>query len=142
MVPQHTRNQSSFDGSLMAALPQGQDVIRVISTGGVTKVVKIADCNTCEEVMRVTLRKFALREDHERNYCFWVLAGVEPDPNQCRRLGDTELWRVIKDHTRPERNRLILRRVPAGEPGMSELERAAAIGLEEAQQNHNRSIEA
>ena len=141
LINAHTRNNSSFDGSLMAALPQGQDVIRVISTGGVTKVVKIADCNTCEEVMRVTLRKFALREDHERNYCFWVLNGVEPDPNQCRRLGDTELWRVIKDHTRPERNRLILRRVPAGEPGMAELERAAAIGLEEAQQNHNRSID-
>ncbi|KAK3375455.1 hypothetical protein B0H63DRAFT_400546 [Podospora didyma] len=141
LVQAHTRNNSSMDGSLMAALPQGQDVIRVISTGGVTKVVKIADCNTCEEVMRVTLRKFALREDHERNYCFWVLAGVEPDPHQCRRLGDTELWRVIKDHTRPERNRLILRRVPAGEPGMPELERAAAIGLEEAQQNHNRALE-
>ena len=62
----------------MAALPQNQEVIRVISTGGVTKVVKIADCNTCEDVMRVTLRKFALREDHERNYCFWVLAGVDP----------------------------------------------------------------
>ncbi|KAG7290934.1 hypothetical protein NEMBOFW57_000939 [Staphylotrichum longicolle] len=137
----HTRNQSSMDGSLMAALPPGQDVIRVISTGGVTKVVKIAACNTCEEVMRVTLRKFALREDHERNYCFWVLNGVEPDPNQCRRLGDTELWRVIKDHTRPERNRLILRRVPSGEPGQSELERAAAIAMEEAQQNHNRAME-
>lgn len=137
----HARNQSSMDGSLMAALPPGQDVIRVISTGGVTKVVKIADCKTCEEVMRVTLRKFALREDHERNYCFWVLNGVDPDPNQCRRLGDTELWRVIKDHTRPERNRLILRRVPAGEPGQSELERAAAIAMEEAQQNHNRAME-
>lgn len=137
----HTRNQSSMDGSLMAALPPGQDVIRVISTGGVTKVVKIAGCNTCEEVMRVTLRKFALREDHERNYCFWVLNGVDPDPNQCRRLGDTELWRVIKDHTRPERNRLILRRVPAGEPGQSELERAAAIAMEEAAQSHNRAME-
>ncbi|KAK4155899.1 protein kinase [Chaetomidium leptoderma] len=137
----HTRNQSSMDGSLMAALPPGQDVIRVISTGGVTKVVKIAGCKTCEEVMRVTLRKFALREDHERNYCFWVLNGVEPDPNQCRRLGDTELWRVIKDLTRPERNRLILRRVPAGEPGQSELERAAGIAMEEAQQNHNRAME-
>ncbi|KAL2181283.1 kinase-like domain-containing protein [Thermothelomyces heterothallicus CBS 202.75] len=137
----HQRNQSSMDGSLMAALPPGQDVIRVISTGGGTKVVKIADCKTCEEVMRVTLRKFALREDHERNYCFWVLNGVEPDPNQCRRLGDTELWRIIKDHTRPERNRLILRRVPAGEPGQQELERAAAIAMEEAQQNHNRAIE-
>ncbi|KAK4143684.1 uncharacterized protein C8A04DRAFT_28676 [Dichotomopilus funicola] len=137
----HQRNQSSMDGSLMAALPPGQDVIRVISTGGGTKVVKIAGCNTIEEVMRVTLRKFALREDHERNYCFWVLNGVEPDPNQCRRLGDTELWRVIKDHTRPERNRLILRRVPAGEPGQQELERAAAIALEEAQQSHNRAME-
>lgn len=131
-----------MDGSLMAALPQGQDVIRVISTGGVTKVVKIADCNTCEDVMRVTLRKFALREDHERNYCFWVLAGVDPDPSQCRRLGDTELWRIIKDQKRPERNRLILRRVPAGEPGKSELDRAAAIAVEEAQQNHSRVLEA
>lgn len=125
----------------MAALPQGQDVIRAISTGGVTKVVKIADCNTCEEVMRVTLRKFALREDHERNYCFWVLAGLDPDPSQCRRLGDTELWRIIKDQRRPERNRLILRRVPAGEPGEAELHRAAAIALEEEQQKHVRALE-
>ncbi|KAI0148474.1 mitogen-activated protein kinase [Xylariaceae sp. FL1272] len=136
----HTRNNSSQDGSLMAALPQDQDFIRVISTGGTTKVVKVADCNTCEEVMRVTLRKFALREDHDRNYCFWVLAGVEPDPKQCRRLGDTELWRIIKDQKRPERNRLILRRVPSGEPGDSELDRAAAIGMEEAQQKHARAI--
>ncbi|KAI5459946.1 kinase-like domain-containing protein [Mariannaea sp. PMI_226] len=141
LVMTHTRNNSSMDGSLMAALPQGQDVIRVISTGGVTKVVKIADCNTCEEVMRVTLRKFALREDHERNYCFWVLAGIDPDPSQCRRLGDTELWRVIKDQRRPERNRLILRRVPAGEPGDAELQRAAAIALEEEQQKHARALE-
>lgn len=141
LVTTHTRNNSSMDGSLMAALPQGHDVIRVISTQGLTKVVKIADCKTCEEVMRVTLRKFGLREDHERNYCFWVLAGIDPDPNQCRRLGDTELWRVIKDHTRPERNRLILRRVPAGEPGQAELERAAAIAMEEGQQSHPRALD-
>ncbi|PFH59873.1 hypothetical protein XA68_11765 [Ophiocordyceps unilateralis] len=137
----HTRNNSSMDGSLMAALPQNQDVIRVISTGGVTKVVKIAGCNTCEDVMRVTLRKFALREDHERNYCFWVLAGIDPDPSQCRRLGDTELWRIIKDQRRPERNRLILRRVPAAEPGEAELQRAAAIALEEEQQKHAKALE-
>ncbi|KAH7313380.1 kinase-like domain-containing protein [Stachybotrys elegans] len=142
LVSSHTRNNSSMDGSLMAALPQGQDVIRVISTGGVTKVVKIADCNTCAEVMRVTLRKFALREDHERNYCFWVLTGIDPDPAQCRRLGDTELWRIIKDQRRPERNRLILRRVPAAEPGESELKRAAAIAMEEEQQKHARALEA
>ncbi|KAF4969677.1 hypothetical protein FSARC_3123 [Fusarium sarcochroum] len=141
LVTTHTRNNSSMDGSLMAALPQGQEVIRVISTGGVTKVVKISACNTCEEVMRVTLRKFALREDHERNYCFWVLAGIDPDPGQCRRLGDTELWRIIKDQRRPERNRLILRRVPAGEPGEAELHRAAAIAMEEEQQKHARALE-
>lgn len=141
LVMTHTRNNSSMDGSLMAGLPQGAEVIRVISTGGVTKVVKISGCKTCEEVMRVTLRKFALREDHDRNYCFWVLAGVDPDPKQCRRLGDTELWRIIKDQTRPERNRLILRRVPSGEPGESELQRAAAIAMEEAQQHHARALE-
>lgn len=139
LVMTHSRNQSSVDGSLMAALPQGQDVIRVISTGGVTKVVKIAECNTCEEVMRVTLRKFALREDHDRNYCFWVLAGVDPDPKQCRRLGDTELWRIIKDEKRPERNRLILRKVPSGEPGEAELQRAAGIAMEEANQSYSRA---
>ncbi|KJZ77023.1 hypothetical protein HIM_03344 [Hirsutella minnesotensis 3608] len=137
----HTRNQSSMDASLMAALPQNQDVIRVISTGGVTKVVKIAGCSTCEDVMRVTLRKFALREDHERNYCFWVLSGIDPDPSQCRRLGDTELWRIIKDQRRPERNRLILRRVPAAEPGEAELQRAAAIAMQEEQQKHAKVLE-
>ncbi|KAF4123204.1 hypothetical protein GMORB2_6754, partial [Geosmithia morbida] len=137
----HTRNNSSVDGSLMAALPHNQDVIRVISTDGVTKVVKIAGCNTCEEVMRVTLRKFTLREDHERNYCFWVLTGTEPDPNHCKRLGDTELWRIIKDQRRPERNRLILRRVPAGSPGSQELQRAAAIAMEEEQQKYSRALE-
>ncbi|KKA30634.1 hypothetical protein TD95_005037 [Thielaviopsis punctulata] len=141
LASSHTRNNSSMDGSLMAGLPQDQDVIRVISNGGVTKVVKISDCNTCEEVMRVTLRKFALREDYERNYCFWVLTGLEPDPNQCRRLGDTELWRIIKDQTRPERNRLILRRVSASEPGEAELDRAAQIALQESQQIHMRAIE-
>ncbi|KUI59825.1 Serine/threonine-protein kinase STE11 [Cytospora mali] len=141
LAASHNRNNSSADGSLMAALPQNQDVIRVISTGGVTKVVKIADCKNCAEVMRVTLRKFGLREDHERNYCFWVLGGIDPDPNMCRRLGDTELWKIIKDEKRPERNRLILRRVPAGEPGHGELERAAAIAMEENQQNHHRALD-
>src|SRR3569833_1241925 len=91
--------------------------------------------------MRVTLRKFALREDHERNYCSWALTGVHPDLKQCRRLGDTELWRIIKDQKRPERTRLILRRVQAGEPGPTELEWAAASAQEDAQQSHARALE-
>ncbi|KAF7904549.1 hypothetical protein EAF00_001883 [Botryotinia globosa] len=137
----HTRANPSIDGSLMASLPTNQDVIRVISSKGVTKVVKVADCSSCDEVMRLTLRKFGYREDHDRNYCFWVLAGVDPDPSQCRRLPEAELWRIIKDQKRAERNRLILRKIHAGEPGDDELQRAASIALEEATTTHNRAIE-
>jgi mitogen-activated protein kinase kinase kinase len=142
LINQHTRAQGSIDGSLMASLPHDQDVIRVISSGGLTKVVKIADCTSCDEVMRLTLRKFGYREDHDRNYCFYSLAGVEPDPSACRRLYEPELWRIIKDQKRPERNRLILRKIHAGEPGPAELQRAADIALEEAQANHTRALEA
>jgi len=141
LIGQHTRGNGSIDGSLMASLPQDQDVIRVISSGGLTKVVKIAGCSSCDEVMRVTLRKFGYREDHDRNYCFYALAGVEPDPSACRRLYESELWRIIKDQKRTERNRLILRKIHAGEPGESELQRAADIGLEEATTSHTRALE-
>ncbi|RFU35893.1 hypothetical protein B7463_g461, partial [Scytalidium lignicola] len=141
LAHQHNRGNGSIDGSLMAQLPQNQDVIRVIYKNGLTKVVKITDCNSCDEVMRVTLRKFGFREDHERNHCFYVLNGVEPDPAQCRRLSESELWRIIKDQKRSERNRLILRKVHAGEPIEAELQRAAAIAMEEAAINHTRAIE-
>ncbi|KUJ11728.1 BcSTE11, mitogen-activated protein kinase [Mollisia scopiformis] len=137
----HIRGNGSIDGSLMAQLPQNQDIIRVISSGGVTKVVRVADCNSCDEVMRVTLRKFGYREDHDRNYCFWVLAGVDADPSLCRRLPENELWRIIKDQKRPERNRLILRKIHQGEPGEAELQRAAGIAMEEAAANHHRALE-
>ncbi|KAH8821657.1 BcSTE11, mitogen-activated protein kinase [Xylogone sp. PMI_703] len=141
LAHQHNRGNASIDGSLMAQLPQNQDVIRVISSNGLTKVVKIADCNSCDEVMRVTLRKFGFREDHERNHCFYVLNGVDPDPAHCRRLSESELWRIIKDQKRPERNRLILRKIHAGEPTEAELQRAAAIAMEEAAVNHTRALE-
>ena len=137
----HQRGNGSIDGSLMAQLPQNQDVIRVISSGGLTKVVKIADCNTCDDVMRLTLRKFGYREDHDRNYCFYILAGVDPDPNQCRRIPEAELWRIIQDQKRPERNRLMLRKIHQGPPGEAELQRAAAIAMEEAATNHTRVLE-
>lgn len=141
IVGQHTRGNGSIDGSMMTTLPQDQNFIRVISTGGLTKVVKIEDCNSCDEVMRLTLRKFGYREDHDRNYCFYTLAGVEPDPASVRRVYEPELWRIVKDLKRPERNRLILRKIHAGEPGMPELERAAAIAVEEASVNHARALD-
>jgi len=138
LIHNHTRGNGSIDGSLMAQLPQNQDIIRVISSGGLTKVVRIVDCQSCDEVMRLTLRKFGYREDHDRNYCFYVLNGVDPDPSQCRRLPETDLWRIIKDTRRPERNRLILRKIHQGEPGEAELQRAASIAMEEAATSRSR----
>lgn len=137
----HTRSNGSIDGSMMTQLPHNQDIIRVISSGGVTKVVRIGDCQSCDEVMRLTLRKFGYREDHDRNYCFYVLAGLEPDPSQCRRISESELWRIIKDQRRPERNRLILRKIHQGEPGEAELQRAAGIAVEEAAANRTRVLD-
>ncbi|CAG8973787.1 hypothetical protein HYALB_00006332 [Hymenoscyphus albidus] len=140
IISAHTRgtaaNGSIDASSVMAQLPQGQGLIRVISQGGVTKVFRVADCNSCDEFMRLTLRKFGAREDHDRNYCFWVLNGLKPDPKQCRRLSETELWRIIKDYTRGERNRLILRKIHQGEPGEAELQRASTIAIEEVNVNH------
>ncbi|RDL35343.1 putative MAPKK kinase [Venustampulla echinocandica] len=140
LINTHARGTGSIDGSLMAQLPQDQGMIRVISSGGLTKVVRVADCTSTDEVMRLTLRKFGYREDHDRNYCFWVLTGLEADPSQCRRLSETELWRVIRE-SKPERSRLILRKIHQGEPGDAELQRAAAIAMEEVTTNHTRALE-
>ncbi len=141
IIHNHTRGNGSIDGSLMAQLPHDQDIIRVISAGGVTKVVRIAGCTSCDEVMRLTLRKWGYRDDRDRDYCFYALTGLEPDPSQCRRLNEAELWRIIKDQKRPERNRLILRKITHGEPGEAELQRAAGIAMEEAAANHSRALE-
>jgi mitogen-activated protein kinase kinase kinase len=116
-------------------------MIRVISSGGVTKVFRIHDCNSCDEVMRFTLRKFGYREDRDRDYCFYVLNGLEPNPNQCRQLNENELWRIISDQRRSERNRLILRKIHQGPPGNAELQRAASIAMEEAAANHSQVLE-
>ncbi|KAG9246364.1 BcSTE11, mitogen-activated protein kinase [Calycina marina] len=138
---QHSRGNGSMDGSLMASLPTDQSMIRVISSGGVTKVVRTLECTSVDEAMRITLRKFGFREDRDRDYCFYILSGVEADPRQCRRLHESELWRIIKDPRRTERNRLILRKIDRGEPGEAELQRAAAIAMEEANFQHARGFE-
>lgn len=141
LIGSHMRGQNSVDGSLMSSLPEGQEMIRVISKDGVTKVVQVAGCKTQDDVLRITLRKFHLHQENERNYCLWTLAGLEPDPANCRRLHEPELMRIIQDANRPERNRLILRKIHAGEPEDLELQRAADIAIEESQQAHVKALE-
>lgn len=130
--------KQSIDGSTMGSLPQMMHCVRVIYAGGETRVVKVQNCKTSEEIIRSTLRKFGLREDHVKNYRFWVLDGTEPDPARCRPIGDAELVRICGDRSRAERNRLILRKIHAGEPDEDELQRAAQIALEEYN-NHQAS---
>ncbi|TVY78289.1 Serine/threonine-protein kinase STE11 [Lachnellula suecica] len=141
LINHHTRANPSIDGTLMSQLPPDQGLIRVISTGDRTKVFRVSDCNSVDDVMRLTLRKHEFREDRNRNYCFYVLTGLDPDPRQCRRLSEAELWRIIKDPKRPERNRLILRKIHEGVPGDAELKRAAAIAMEEVAANHTRALD-
>lgn len=116
----------------MGSLPAKLDILRVISAGGETRVVNVQNCKSSEEIIRSTLRKFGLREDHIKNYCFYILDGIEPDPAHCRRISDAELVRIAADRSRPERNRLILRKIHAGEPGEEELQRAARIAAQES----------
>ena len=125
----------------MSSLPENQEMIRVIFKDGITKVVMVDGCTTMEDVMRLTLRKFQIKEDHQRNYCFYVLSGLEPDPDMCRRINEAELFRIITDKKRTERNRMILRAIHAGEPSELELQRAADIAIEESQQAHAKALE-
>ncbi|KAI9805128.1 MAG: hypothetical protein M1825_000962 [Sarcosagium campestre] len=134
------RQQASVDGSLVGPLPSKMECVRVIYAGGTTRVVKVMGYKTAEDIIRMTLRKLNLREDHAKNYCFYILDGTEPDPANCRRISDSELVRICGDRTRAERNRLILRKVHAGEPEDEELQRAARIAAEETVTNQNMNI--
>ena len=115
----------------MGPLPQRMQIVRVIYSAGETRVVKPLNFKSAEDIMRSTLKGFRLPEAHVKNYCFYVLDGVEPDAAHCRRLSDQELVRICSDPARSERNRLILRKIHAGEPGPDELQRAAELALKE-----------
>ncbi|KZF22538.1 Pkinase-domain-containing protein [Xylona heveae TC161] len=132
----HGRQGSGVEGLTLGGLPPDKHVIRVIYSGGLTKVVKVQNCKTTDDIMRATLKKFGLPEHQTRNYCFYVLGGVTPDPSDCRRIPESELIRICSDLSRYERNRLILRKIHAGEPEDEELQVAAQLALEEAERNY------
>jgi mitogen-activated protein kinase kinase kinase len=120
----------------MGPLPANSPVIRVIYTGGQTKALNVKNCKTPEEVMIYVLKKLQLPETQYRNYCFYVLDGLEPDPVNCRRVTDSELMRICDGSNKSERGRLILRKIHAGEPDGDELRRASQLALDESQVTH------
>lgn len=136
----HLRQNSSIDGLTPGGLPSGSPVIKIIHNGGQTKVVNIKFCRTADDVTSTVLKKLLLPETHFRNYCFYVLTGLEPDPANCRRVTDSELMKICSDSTRSERNRLILRKINDGLPQLEELRKAARIASDESQVLHNNAL--
>jgi mitogen-activated protein kinase kinase kinase len=120
----------------IGSLPANSHVIRVIYTGGQTKALNVKGCKSAEEITLFVLRKLQLPEFQYRNYCFYVLDGLEPNPANCRRVTDSELMRICEGSQKSERGRLILRKIHAGEPDVDELRRASQLALDESQATH------
>ncbi|KIW71672.1 hypothetical protein PV04_03811 [Phialophora macrospora] len=136
----HLRQNSSVDGLTPGGLPTGSPVIKIIHNGGQTKVVNIKFCRTADDVTSTVLKKLHLPESHFRNYCFYVLNGLEPDLANCRRVSDSELMRICNESTRSERNRLILRKINDGPPDLDELQKASKIAADESLVLHSTAI--
>lgn len=136
----HPRNPS-IDGLTMGPLPPNSPVIRVIYTGGQTKVLDIRNCKTPDEIIINVLKKLQLPEHQYRNYCFYVLDGLDADRSNCRRLTEAELMEISESTGKSERGRLILRKIHAGEPDLDELRRASQLACDESQITHRVALD-
>lgn len=134
-----SRSNLSTD-STVSQLPANMPFVRVIYSGGQTKVVDIRDCKTGDQIVLATLRKLGLPENQVKNHCFYTADEFCQEPDFCRRLTESELSRLCSDLSRPERGRLILRKIHAGEPTYEEIERARSINREEISQHHIKAI--
>ena len=126
----HVKSSPSVDNlnaKIVGALQSDKPLIRVIYENGRASVVNIDGFRSAEDIMRATLRKGALNENHHRSYCFYVLDGTDPNPTFCRRLGEAELIKLCIDGNRSERGRLILRKIHTAEPEGEQLRQAARI---------------
>jgi mitogen-activated protein kinase kinase kinase len=127
------RRNPSLDVSRNASTDVTASVplVRVIHGGGETKVVDIKGCKTGDQIIQVTLRKLGLPEAHINSYCFYTVDDFCAQGETCRRVTDLELSRICSDLTRPERGRLILRKIHHGEPTREEIEKANSIHRDE-----------
>ena len=134
-----SRSNHSAD-STISQLPANKPIVRVIHNGGQTKVVDIKECKTGDQIILATLRKLGLPENQVKNHCFYTADEFCQEPDFSRRLTESELSRICNDSTRPERGRLILRKIHAGEPTFEEVERARSINQDEINQSHKIAI--
>jgi mitogen-activated protein kinase kinase kinase len=136
----HLRQNPSIDGLTLGSLPANSPVVRIIYAGGQTKVLSIKHCKNVDDVMATLLKKLSVPESQFRNFCLYVLDGLEPDPANCRRLLDSEVMKICDGPNRSERNRLILRKINAGEPDLEDLQKASLLAIEETQTLHDHAL--
>lgn len=136
----HLRQNSSIDGLTPGGLPSNSPVIKIVHNGGQTKVVNVKFCKSADEVTMTVLRKLLIPEKHFRNYCFYVLEGLEARQANCRRISDEELMAICGDASRSERNRLILRKINDGLPDLDEVKKAAKLASDENQALHANAL--
>jgi len=132
----HLRQNSSIDGLTPGGLPSNSPVIKIVHNGGQTKVVNVKFCRSSDEVTMTVLKKLLIPENHFRNYCFYVLEGLDARQANCRRLSDDELMSICGDASRSERNRLMLRKINDGLPDLDEVKKAAKLAADENQALH------
>lgn len=136
----HSRTLSSGQDQyalLGGQLPVDKALIRVIYDSGSSSIFSVDTCKNAEEVIAKALQKGKLNEAQIKNHCFYVLMGVEADSNQCRKLADHEVVRICGDKSRVERERLMLRKIHAGEPDGDQLQAAANIAVQQMQQSQS-----
>lgn len=136
----HLRQNSSVDGITAGGLPSNSPVIKIVHNEGQTKVVNVKFCKSADEVTMTVLKKLLIPEKLFRNYCFYVLDGLEARPDNCRRLSDEELMAICGDAARSERNRLILRKINDGMPQMEDVKKAAKLAQDESQAMHSYAL--
>jgi len=109
--------------------------IKVIYDDGKTSILNLEGTKTAEDVVVQTLKKGKLNEGHVKSYCFYTLDGAEAISSNCLRLTEAELMRICTDVARHERERLMFRKIHAGEPDGEQLAVAAKIASQHLQQS-------
>ena len=115
--------------------PSQHPLVRVIFEDGRSSVMPIDGCRNAEEIMKRTLSKVGMNENFWRNYRFYNLVGNEANYANCRKLSDSEVFKICLDSLRPERERLMLREIQYGEPEGVQLMTAAQIATYQLHQS-------
>ena len=111
-------------------LPGKSSLIKIIHESGMTSVCDVDGIRSAEDII-ARIHKQARLSEPSKNYQFYVMDGVEANYTACRRLTNYELFSIGLDPSRPERQRLIIRKLSYGEPEGVQLVEAAKIAKEQ-----------